>query len=354
MAEFFYGLNEIDDAIIRANETGSILPESLYAEDSALFKGLEESGLRAGDFAIGEKDGEYFFMRNEEPVNLREATDIMNNKGDFIEAMESLGVPRAELDDPCIIQYNEELKSAWKEMRGNQDIVIVEETLNIGNEMEHDLGDPKSASEFADAIDRDPSIKADLDDKIDNLRKQLKDPSEKFKAGKWIKRSVLLGIGVLSATKLYEMIDRHRKAMNGCWLVNIESGRKCKVKNLSCATTIGPFCGTIPCPDNKCFGDATCILRHKHHDQDGHGKKCTLTMSEACDNVASKTCSPYCSSKKVQVPRGYRLSCVNANFWSAADDLLGGIVNVGTSWLKYIVIGGIILLAIALFFFFRK
>ena len=231
--------------------------------------------------------------------------------------------------------------------------------------------DPKSPEEMAEQ-----SNKTKLSEKVE---KKVKSGG---KVGRWIKYTLEVGAMAWTYEQLYTAIKQHQNSMNGCWLIDNNSNDKCKLKLLTCnkaditsATgftlcdycTDGTNCGNLKF--NPCIaGFGVCPNTHKPTDSDIPGgpvvknlpscvtnncKYCTTTntipgnytdnaisadkscldsgcpcitrLGDACINDnKDQNCSSFCDASNFMLPPNQSLRCVNASFWGAADDFVGG------------------------------
>lgn len=174
-----------------------------------------------------------------------------------------------------------------------------------------------------EALQRDKSFANEMNERFDRLKRKVEESrktGKEFKAGKWIKRVVVGGGILFGGLAIFDEINKHRMIMNGCWLVDIRTGQKCKVNSLTCHTSkeeakyaCGPY---NVCGENglsPCFDSNTCVRRAR----DG-------TCEQTIGKCRTGTCNALCSrDSALKVPPGKRLQCVSVNFWGAAEDFLG-------------------------------
>lgn len=183
-----------------------------------------------------------------------------------------------------------------------------------------------------------------------------------------------------SDQRIFEKVSNHLAAMNGCWLVNIASGKKCKVKAVTCnkASLIhfgsSPFDDCESCADflgiadpvaqasgaGNNWGSQNCPSMSLNHsnsinisslrlnaplkgnynnasakkvtffpnlypgvsvgDPDPAKSPCTLNNNKSTDSCAGPNGSA-CDSLLFNVEPGTTLKCVNGDFWLAMADV---------------------------------
>ncbi len=366
--EFAIEMEKMGRVVSEANRAGSII------EDAAKFFGENEINVSKfkevnmmGDFKIEGTPTEYKLKYGDKVVDI-EAAEAALNKGDLLTSFEKFGAPDEVLKSPEVKNYSAMYENAWKQQKGIQDSISVEKTSSSGNEMSKSIGEPKTLEEFQKQLDTNTSLGKDTNAKIDRINKQLeeakKSGNKPVEKGKWVKTTLQVGLVALTAGTLYELINQHRVAMNGCWLVNSQTGDKCKVQKLTCQSeskidkNVCPANGVSfgTCNDICSGEDITCIegscVECNPKSEDGT-QTCKTRVPE-CDGGGGE-CSTYCNCNLVGCPTGYTLQCVNADFWGAAEDFVeepfdwsAGVVTKIVDILKKVIYVCLIVLGIFL------
>ena len=120
----------------------------------------------------------------------------------------------------------------------------------------------------------------------------------------WLGKGALVVGGVITVSTIVQMVRNHQKEMNGCWIVDVHTGLKCKVTVLSGCNSGGGG-GSTACP--SCSGGGGALLLCS--DEKGR-----CSPFENCDRRCAKT--------KNMAP-GTRHKCVSVNFAGAFEDLAG-------------------------------
>ena len=159
-------------------------------------------------------------------------------------------------------------------------------------------------------------------------------------------------MGVL---ELYKYVKEHQNKVNGCWLVDIKTGNKCKVGSLTCnsayknndictATDMkGCNIEEATCKNKKpnsgvCFKQGELCMEFSN-------KKCTKCLTECNTGEGCKNCS--CDI--VPCPPGKQLHCINMNWIEALSDYVDKPIDAASKILinviKMILLGlGIIII----------
>ena len=231
----------------------------------------------------------------------------------------------------------------------------------------------------------DPTSDKDIDqptkDKIKEVvNETLKEKDKNETAGKWVKSGIkyaaILAILGAAGAGLYEAVSHHQDAMNGCWIMDMTTGQKCKVTELTCAQ--GPKIN-IPDGDSKCglCIDITnsqtcgsldfnpCLIGGKATKPPtdpfpDSGKNCDK-VAEYCkdsDNQVCKNCDP----KLYNLIGNSKMVCVNVTWWGALEDVIGGPLDSAISAtitmilniLKWTAVGIVILLVLYIIYRLTK
>lgn len=348
MAELLESISRVSDGLGSANAAEeSVSSISSLIENSRFYAHMGEIGLSEETFALEGDPGNVRLTNNGEPVDLDNAIKNIENYGDVAAAMRDLRVPDDVISEPPVQRYAAEYKARWDNQPGNVDIKSVEDVETTGEDIETKVkSDPSSYSEMTEVLERDKSFANEMNKRFDELKKKVEESrsaGKSFKAGKWIKRVVFGGGILIGGLAIFNEINKHRVIMNGCWLVDIRTGEKCKVNSLTChniSTDEAKYmCGQYNvCGKDglsPCFDSSTCARRARNG-----------TCEQTIGKCRSGTCNKLCShDSTLKVPPGKRLQCVSVNFWGAAEDFLGETLTgiFGKNFWWYIGIGFIVL-----------
>jgi hypothetical protein len=292
-----------------------------------------------------------------------------------------------DFNSPDFKKLDTEYRAQFRESTGVSDITTLQNTLKQDALLTKIFAsDPQTINEFNDMLseNKDPNA-IKIKKLVDDLQKSCKE-NPKEEVGRWKKIKDAATIAALAAGGIafYTAIKDHQNEMNGCWLVNIKSGQKCKVQPLTCDSGARNAVSDAPClicgnwSQSSCFN--TCNGTQCNKTIDGI---CTPPPGNCCNTTPSTTpptsptkidclhndpstiqgncdsdgmCSNLCNSSSYNnIQSGYSLVCSNVSWWGAAIDLIGDIPGDITSMLQKILkwglmIGGIIILAIFLVF----
>lgn len=283
--------------------------------------------------------GDYRVTFDGKAVDLDGAkTDLEN--GDVLESMKKLGADDATLNDPTIQQFAKDYKQTWSQQVSVQDRVNLESSKTKGEEFTKKYGEPTSADDFEQKVNNNSEVAKEIKPKTEDIAEKAK-TGKPVEVGKWVKRT-LIGLGItFGLAELYSLIKQHQNEMNGCWLIKTSDGTKCKIGLLTCsdgARTTGTICdpGAYQnCMDvctlkktATCFSSTTCLSCNTDH------TTCATKLTQCTGN---DPCNEQCDSSKISVPDGYRLQCVNVDFWGAADDFFKGLLNTPSTVLSSII-----------------
>jgi len=295
-------------------------------------------------------------------VDISKFNDYMRD-GDLKSAIEVLN-PDIKLDDPTL-KTLDEYKIQFQKQTGYVDIKNVKDTETEGKANSNKLGgDPTSVDDLNNKLNANPDAKETIDKAIKALDDKIKEDSKSTDSktiGKWVKESAYklfkmglkIAVGLAISAELFKLIKDHQNQMNGCWLINIKTGEKCKLSDLTCDSDQANA-NDNPCPiDGEDIPDTTCV---SYSPSPSSSPASCITISE--DNGCSgSNCSKYCSPSRVNCPSGYTLQCVNVDFFGALSDLCEQPLDFGSNLLKnvlnilkYILYGVLIILAIFLIF----
>lgn len=351
MAEILESMARVSEGLRAANAAGEALNSvSSLLESSRFYAHMGEIGFSAeGTFAFEGNPGEIRLTNTGEVVDLESAIKNVENYGDILAAMRDLKVPEEALEERPVQRYAADYKVRWENQAGNLDIKAVEDVENTGEEIESKVGEPTSVSDMTEKINSDSSFAKEMNKRFDELKKKVDEArggGREFKTGKWVKRVVFAGGVVVAAAAIYKEINKHKAIMNGCWLVDIRTGEKCKIAFLTCHDTTADelkyMCESYNvCGDDglsPCFSPDTCVK----HGVDG---ECTQTIGKC----QVGTCNALCShASTLKIPPGKRLQCVSVNFWGAAEDFLGETLTgiFGKNFWWYVGLVGVALVVV--------
>ena len=313
-----------------------------FIEDSGIKKSLEGIGVRQ-EFKVKTVDGKKTLTNNDRPVDLSGAIRNIENYGDIAAALTDLNVPNEVIESGPVRRFTTSYKERWESLPGNEDIKLVQEFDETGDRIETQTGaqDPTTPAEVQDILLKNEKLAKDFSDKIDAIRRKA-GRGDKVSVGTWVKRGLTLGAGVITGVLIFSEILKHRAVMNGCWLVDIRTGEKCKISTLSCDvkrrcdTHCGEYnvCGIDGL--SPCFAATTCVRRN------ASTGVCVQTIG-VCNNGM---CHPLCTfDTPLRLPPGKRLHCVNVNFWGAAEDFFDS--TLGTIFdRRYLMMAGAVALVI--------
>ena len=372
------------------------------SKDTKYFENFENFKVdgKSGEMTV--KDGE----GNE--INL---TDIGKDlgEGNYRDAFEKLGFDEKTLDDDSFQDFFKKSKANYDAQPGVQATENVAETQANGNKLTESLPEdvqdpPQNAAELEDRLSKVEGGDKTLDQMNERLKKIEANSKEGLptKVGRWVKYTIAAGAVVGAGVGigfLVDAINKHMHKMNGCWMVNLKTGDKCKIEVLTCnadnrspevfssgeaqkcdmcdsydncqsawkagTPTFNPcVIGSKPksiCSNGKCSvtglqgskPDETCKTDSDCGDRPGKYVPNATDPSKACPNCevcavqcpGDASCSTQCNCGKFQCYPGYKLTCVNVDFWGAAEDYLGEPLKFGEATLKKVLM---ILLYIAI------
>ena len=216
----------------------------------------------------------------------------------------------------------------------------------------------------------------------DSIKEAVKDKDPNQSAGKWVKSGIKYGaiLALLTAggIGLYEAVKHHQDAMNGCWIINMTTGDKCKITQLTCDQSAKnnipdgvntcalcvditnlQTCGPLffdPCPiGGKAINPSPAFFPDS-------GKNCDKTVSDyTCKDSDTDMCKN-CDSTIYNLIGNTKMICVNVDWWGALEDIIGkpadeaitGITNTIFNILKWVAIGILILLVLYIIYRLTK
>ena len=333
MTELLDGISDLRSSLKRLNLSGKELEAGVDLFDESGFdEDINFLNLSHERFSIDGEPANYRVVSGDDVVDM-EAVYRGILDGDLLKVVDELKFPKDSLP-PKVTEYIDKFKSEWEMKRGIKDVSLVNKMALDGQAVESEVG-------FR--IDNTTHLEAalDMNEELNTkFQKDLKAVREKFgkgrsqKMGKWVKRTVILTAAGVGLAEIWKMINDHKKAMNGCWMVNKVDGSKCKITTLSkcgdgatdafACSADNRVCGLGGTDD--CFQEGKCL---------SHTNGSCVEAIQAC---TSGECSKHCGS--VAAPLGYITHCVNVNFWGAANDYFDDILSP-THWFKWMMYIGV-------------
>lgn len=333
------GIEAMMNKISEINTSGAELESAEI--DRGFAQNLWTLDINPTDFTIKGESGDYYLSRGDTIIDTDKVVEALNSDS-IISVLESLGVSEDELTQRTL-SYQSSYKSVYNQQAGIKLLVNQLDNEKTGHELTEKVGDPKTQEELTTILDNNPKLKS----KIEKFkRKVVKEGS--VETGMWKKRAIKSAMLLGAAGGIWAIIDNHKKAMNGCWLVNIKTGEKCKITTLTCngdttdmCSLNAHLCGShLLLEENTqpCYGTDRCMKKDKTTGE------CVETLANACDGHGKKSCSKYCGN--ISAPVGYKTVCISSDFWGAAKDIISDIsLPVSKLWM-YILAGGILFIVI--------
>jgi hypothetical protein len=342
--EFFRGISDLSDVISRINRAGEeILDANHTFDNSGFLSDIRTLQLDESPFSIEGGVGDYRVTYEGRVVDLEGVKSSMG-KGDLIEGLKKLGIPDSELSSVEVKKYSEYYEKAWNNQPGLRSIRDESEMAQKGNKISQQVGEPSSALVLEQILKDNSDLKNYFSDGMAELKKKIKESggSGRVEVGKWIKRTIILSLTGVTVAALFQAISAHQKAMNGCWLVNLISGEKCKVKTMTCFSDPERECSNDveKCGSrgvDACFGPDLCV-------QFSNGL-CTGRLGQCGSGV----CHPLCDNSKITVPLGYQLTCVNVSWWTASMDFFESVWS-GAKWWLWVLCGVVVVVLLLILF----
>lgn len=330
------------------------LSESLL-EESGFARSLEEIGIRQ-KFEIETIEGRKVLTNGDRPVDLLGAIRSIENYGDITSALVDLNVPSEIIESGPVQRYSASYRERWARQPGNLDIELVQEFDATGDAIEAETGapDPTSVQDVDAILRSNETLAKKFSEKVDALKRKLSG-GDRVSVGTWVKRGLTFGAGLITAGLIYTEIMKHKMAMNGCWLVDIRTGQKCKISTMTCTgkrddgdTSRDKSCGEFNVCGrdglSPCFETTTCTRRNA----------ATGACVETIGKCSTGTCHSLCTfNTSLRLPPGKRLQCVSVNFWGAAEDFFDSVL--GTVFdRRFLLVAGAMVLVIAAILFFSR
>lgn len=303
--------------------------------DKGFYHDLFTLDINPEDFKIKGDVGDYHLTRGDIIIDTTKVMEALKS-GDVIAVLDSLGIDKSELTQRTL-SYQSTYKKMYNQQPGIKLIKSQSENKKVGNEITKKLGDPDTQSKLDTILDKNPKIK----NQLKTLKEKIyRDGS--VSVGKWKKGIITMGALSVAGGGLWSIINKHKKEMNGCWLVNLKTGEKCKIIPLTCDDDRTDVClakDTLRCgshllPEENtepCFNNNKCIKQING--------RCVKTIINACDDNNGNVCSKFCGN--INAPMGYKTICVSNDFWGATKDIVSDLstpISLLSSWWIYIFI----------------
>lgn len=281
-----------------------------------------------------------------------------------------------------IKNLDNQYRAQFRQNPGVSDVNTLQNTLKQNDLLKKIFSrDPKNINEFNNMLSesKDPNA-IKLKKLVDDFQKSCKEKPDE-EVGRWqkIKDKGKIAALAVAGIGFYTAIKDHQDQMNGCWLVNIKSGEKCKVQPLTCDDGARNAVSNSACAICTNWSSQSICFNLCNGTQCDKNKDIICTTPSNCCNTTPPTtpptpidclptepdtskcdsdgmCSNLCNSSSYNnIPSGWSLVCSNVSWWGAATDLIGDLPGDITSILQKILkwglmIGGIIILAIFLVF----
>ena len=310
MAELLEAVNNVNADLAKINELAPELAETEIPETLDRFADqMKDTNLNMDKFTIDQdEEGTYKLLHDGKEINLDEGIQRAESLGDVKGMFKALGFPDSALESSEMGAVIRDFKNYWERQPGFKKLNELALLEIQGEELSKTVDTPTNEKELLDIVQSNKDL-------VEKIEKKLKSLKKNKTTGKWAKRALVGGAVIGLGTGLYTEIRNHQDYINGCWLINIKSGEKCKLHVLSCSNKLtekecDPYtkCGidfTKPCFDKN-----TCVLRDAQN-------VCIKRIGECAGN-----CSKYCNKKLIKTPPNTKLICLNLTFWSAAEDYL--------------------------------
>lgn len=288
-------------------------------------------------------DGNVSLYRNGARIDEVKVQNAMRS-GDLLTGIREM---KFEVDD-SVVAYAKRYETTFRNSEGFKAGKAIDDYKPVN------VPEPPNLAAVEAQLKADARLAARFEEGVKKLESKV-DGNGYATAGRWLKRSVYLGLGALAVAFLYDKVREHQALMNGCWLLDLTSAdpnaSKCKLPPLTCsdadltstevqaflcsAAQEGLSCGAEGTP---CFGDSVCV----GYDEN---KECNSTLGST--RCAEGVCHPACSSTNhlIEVPSSHRLVCVHMNFWDAFEDFADETLDHGVGLLQKVVIAALFLLA---------
>lgn len=271
---------------------------------------------------IGEK-GKYELHYDGKLVDIQKASDAMK-EGKLFDALKEYKAPEKVLTNLEVIDYTTKYENAWKNQLSIKENTRLSEITENGKKGTEVLGDIKTAEEFNEMVEKNPSVKKAMVE-LEKKAKEAEKSGKEVETGEWKKTKLAAKALVFAFATggVYGLIKQHQNDMNGCWLVKTSDGSKCKIRKLTCnpdeRTNLCESdypCVNI-CTKNQgtCFGVDACT---KCKEDESGVQICAETLKE-CNSGSG--CNK-CSSDSIVCPDGYFLQCSDVDFLGSMGDFM--------------------------------
>ena len=362
--------DDLPEDINNEKEINDFFKEKLGDNFDKFFGGKLEI-MSDGIYATGGENPRLVDLEEYKKYSSVDQKDPYNSTGRTEARFKALGFTDSEI---------KESKGVLDNFFIQQDSAMIETEPAKGLQNAYDAG-KESGKKSVPKSDADIT-QASKDQIKDVVKETLKQKDANESAGKWVKSGIKYGamLALLSAgvVGLYEAVKHHQDAMNGCWIMNMTTGDKCKVTELTCnqgaknnipngANTCGlcvdigtgTDCGPLsfdPCPIG-----GTPINPSPAFFPDS-GKNCSKTISDyTCKDSDNQVCKN-CDSTIYNLIGNSKMICVNVDWWGALEDLIGGPLDTAISStitmilniLKWTAVGIVILLVLYIIYRLTK
>lgn len=348
------GLEDLDSVLQRMNQTLENVPRD-FLHEQGFTAAVESLGIDATPFHIAGEPGAYHLVESD-GVTIRDVNTLIIQKalaeGDLTFAVKRLmGWTEEETVRVVDPDRHSAYRDWWKKQGGKTDLSRIKSIEVAGRErfVREGGNPPVDAADFRDRLwEKENEYDASYRER--SGKKWSRWIKEK-KAGRWVKTTIGVGLAVFGASVVFALINRHREDMNGCWLVHLSSGDKCKVASMSACPHRG---GVKDMCSHTAFPPTRCVVKTSTNALNAH--TCQERLGECVSSGAP--CSKWCT--KLAPPPGYVLRCVQVGFFGAAEDLLveEPLDLLGSSTLKtilWIAMGSMaVMLMMWIFGFFRR
>jgi hypothetical protein len=213
---------------------------------------------------------------------------------------------------------------------------------NIKNYFTKDTPPSKVQADL-EKLKNDPNTPPEVKDSISQAEKYMNDLKNGNKdaittgSGNIITRALVLG---LTGLTLYEFVEAYRQHANGCWIMDLISGKKYKLSKFTNtiinesdipSTSITDTIKICPkCNDSCEIPDKTPCVDKKVNPTDT--EFISYTNYKAPDNLGE--CSCYCSGCKdlISISPNYQLQCIDMSWTSALFDITQDVPKAASNF----------------------
>ena len=330
-----------------------------------------ETGISAEDLSSINEEFNGSFPEGNLNLSLNEDGKITNSKGEPVDsntvrekmldgdikgALEDLGIDVSDENFETSIESEEtEYKKSegFKQRENLNTSEKLGDDIEQNNDLSEDVDTDSLSEKEQEVIEKIKEAKADLiesEEKPGGAEEKGKTWGESLKDG--VEKITKFALLALTAAEVAELIKKHQKEMNGCWIVNSQTGDKCKISYLQCGDDADtnnacafnikdgsggsavPKCNTptsftdiCKCGKSKneyCLDPKICL------DDKAKGATtsttCNVTLDKICQldkEAKNDTCPAGCDGGTGNLPPltgNLHYKCVKVSFWSAAAD----------------------------------